>query len=130
MIRVPRTTRTYQVSKDDFPITVEVQAVNLNFCQAVASDVQIARDGVLMDPIPVTVKHDPARLAMGWSIPTPEPLPELVLAEVVVCMFPESAPANSRYQVTIASFKGDAVKTNGSRPTINPRKIKLKFLYR
>ena len=130
MFRIPRTTRTYQVAGDDFPINVEVQAIGLKFCQAVASEVQIARDGILTDPIPLTAKKDPDRLAISWTIPKPEASPELVLTEVIVCMFPKTAPANSRYQVTIASFKGDVEKTNGSRPTINPRKIKLKFLYR
>jgi hypothetical protein len=130
MNRVPRTTRTYQVAREDFPINVEVQAMNLSFCQAIASDVQIAKDGMLIDPIPVTAKEDAARLAIGWTIPKPDPSPELVLTEVVVCMFPETAPANSKYQVTIISSKGDVEETNGSRPTINPRKIKLKFLYR
>jgi hypothetical protein len=130
MIRIPRTTRTYQVAGDDFPINVEVRAVGFGFCQAVASDLQIAKDGMLIDPIPVTIKKDPARLAVSWIVPKPESSPELVLTEVIVCMFPETAPANSRYQVTIISFKGDVEKTNGSRPTINPRKIKLKFLYR
>jgi hypothetical protein len=130
MNRIPRTTRTYQVAGDDFPINVEARAMNLSFCQAVASDVQIAKEGMLMDSIPVTAKKDPARLAIGWTIPEPKLSPELVLTEVVVCMFPKAAPANSKYQVTIISSKGDMQQTNGSRPTINPRKIKLKFLYR
>jgi hypothetical protein len=130
MIKVPGKIRTYQVAEDDFPIRVEIQAVNLGFCMAVAGDVQVKKNGAVMDPIPVTVSSDPVNLAIGWSIAVPVHPPELILLEQIDCMFPDNPPSNSGYRVTITSEKGDVARTFGSPPTINPRSIKLKFVYR
>jgi hypothetical protein len=129
MIKVPDKIRTYRVLEDDFPIKINVQAKNLDFCIAVAGDVQVKKNGSVMDPIPVAVASDPVNLAIDWSIAIPVHPPGLTLLEQIDCMFPDNPPSNSKYRVTIKSAKGDVVKTSGSPPTINPRSIILTFLY-
>ncbi|MBI3280026.1 MAG: hypothetical protein HYZ57_09320 [Acidobacteria bacterium] len=130
MTKVPGATRTYEVTKDDFPVRIEVVARNLPFCQAVASDVQIVEDGITVESAPVTVENDPAQAAIRYEISKPVRPPDLDLVQNIDCTFPDDAPAHSRYEVSIHSTAGDVANTTGSRPTINPRTVTLTFRYR
>jgi hypothetical protein len=123
--------RKYELKKADFPITVQVAARNLPVCQAVASRVQVKQGGQVTGSIPVAQEQeDPAHSAMGYQIPDPGTGPGADLIQNVDCWFPDGAPEDSRYIVTITSALGDQATTRGSRPTINPRTITLTFLYR
>lgn len=130
MKKLTGATRTYEITKDDLPIRIDVMAENLAFCQALVSDVQIKKDGAVAASFPVNVIDDPANNAIRYEIPEPTQQPDLVMVQVIDCTFPDDTPDKARYKVTITSAKGDVEKTNGSRPTINPRTIILTFSFR
>lgn len=122
--------RTYEVSEGDFPIQASVQAVELPFCQAVVSDVQIKKDGAPAGAEPVIVVDYPANLSIHYEIRLPGKAKPADLVQVIDGTFPNNPPDASRYRVTLTSAAGDVEETAGTPPTINPRTIVLKFLYR
>jgi len=122
--------RTYEVRAEDFPIAIEVAAMNLPICQAVASRVQVKQNGAVTGSFPVTVTDAPLNRAIRYSIPPPSEGPDADLVQNVDCTFPDDAPDDSRYEVTIAPAQGEPAKTTGWCPTINPRTITLTFQYR
>ena len=130
MKKVPGVSRTYEVLAGDFPLRIEVKAMNLDFCRVVTSDVQVKKDGVVLDPIPLAVTEDHDNLLVTFDMPLPAYPPDLDLLEQIDCWFPDLPQDNSKYTVTITSATGDVEQTSGSPPGINPRSIILKFYYR
>ena len=122
--------RTYRVTAADFPIAIEVVAKKLPICQAVASRVQVTQNAAVTDSFPVTVTDDPGNKSIRYSIPKPTKGPEADLVQNLDCVFPDDAPEDSRYEVTITSALNKRAKTTGSRPTLNPRTITLTFQFR
>jgi hypothetical protein len=122
--------RSYAVKSADFPITVIIAAKNLPACRAVVSAVHILVEGNPGGTITVKPVDDAAALTTSHSIQRPSALTSADLVQTIHATFGATAPANSRYEVTITAFTGDTATTTISRPTIDPGIAVLVFKLR
>jgi hypothetical protein len=122
--------RNYEVNAADFPINVLVAAKGLPICQAVASRVQVKRNGQVTGSIEVAQEQYPVHCTMDYQIPDSGAGPGVDLIQNVDCWFPDDPPQDSCYELTITSAQANQATTKGFPPTINPRTITLTFLYR
>ena|SRR5258708_36016792 len=119
--------RTYEVKAADFPIAVLVEAQNEPACRAIASDLQVVKDGALAETIPVNAIDNPANLSTSYAIPRPRTAVPCDIVSVLHCWFDDKAPDTAAYKITITAQSGDTATTKVGVPTVNPGMANLVF---
>jgi hypothetical protein len=122
--------RTYRVKPADFPIQIIVAARNLPTSRVVVSVVHILIAGNPGGTIEVKPVDNATALTTSYSIRRPAQLTSADLVQTIHATFGATAPANSRYEITITSSTGDTATTTISRPTIDPGFAVLVFQLR
>jgi|WetSurMetagenome_2_1015567.scaffolds.fasta_scaffold297221_1 hypothetical protein len=121
--------RTYEVTATDFPIQVKIRAKELNNCDAVPSDIHIARQGSLEQIVPVVVSK-PDSITITYEIQNPDPDSECAMTQSIPCYFPDDCNDAACYEFVISAADGTTEKTTARVPTINPSFVTLAFLYK
>ena len=116
--------RLYLITPADFPITVEIEAVELPANQAFVADTRIAVEGVPVDQQPVTVTE--TGFTKTYSIVKPKQK-ECDLLSVINGWFADEATKKSKYVVKILANSGDEAQTRMFRPSVNPSAAFLVF---
>jgi hypothetical protein len=109
----PHEGRDYKVTDEDFPITVEIEAKNLQANQALVADTLIMVNYDLKGKQKVTVVELGAIKTYTIELPDQNPCQ---LVSTIDAYFPDSADDTAAYEITITSKTGDIGKTTISRP--------------
>jgi hypothetical protein len=117
--------RQYKATASDFPITVEVTAVELADNLAIIGSVREVADGVLVAR-KTPVVSTPSALIKRYVIDRPTRIP-CDVTHHVDGWFSLDAPGTARYGVTIVSATGDAAQAILRVPSINPNFANFSF---
>lgn len=116
--------RLFVVTSADFPLSVEIESVNLRANQAYVGDCRISVNGR-----PVTEQHVNFTAngnILTYSISKPAQK-KFELLSVVTGFFDDDSTDNSRYVVRIKAASGDNGQTKLFPPAVNPAAAFLVF---
>ncbi|SRR6266542_94673 len=122
--------RKYQVASVDFPLQIEIRAINLAVNRAVVSDVRVSRDGVLVETTTPALTTDQDQRLITYQIARPTQAPPLHVTQTIEGFFANNAPDNARYEIVITAASGDKAPPTSIRvPSINPGAAHLTFQF-
>ena len=119
--------RKYRVTVADFPIAVEITAVNLTNNFAVVGSVREVVGGVLVARH-TPVVSSPLPLVKTYAIDLPTNVP-CDVTHHVDGWFPPDAPETARYVVKIVSANGTTAQSTLRMPSINPNFANFSFSF-
>jgi hypothetical protein len=120
----PQPGRLYLLTPADFPISIEIEAIELPANQAFVANTQISVGGTPVGEQPVKVKE--TGLIKSYSISKPAQK-KCDLLSVINGWFADQATDKSKYVVKIVAASGDAAQTKMFRPAVNPSAAFLVF---
>lgn len=119
--------RKYAVTAEDFPITIEITAVDLLDNLAVVGSVRDISGGMLVSKRTPVVSA-PSALVKRYVIDLPADIPSDITHHVD-CWFPAIAPGTARYTVSLVAATGAVASATLRVPTINPNFANFSFSF-
>lgn len=117
--------RQYRATASDFPIAVEITAVELTDNLAIVGSVREVAGGVLVRRKTPAVST-PSALVKRYVIDRPTQIP-CDVTHHVDGWFPSDAPDTARYGVSIVSATGATAQATLRVPSINPNFANFSF---
>lgn len=120
--------RTYAVTASDFPLRLEIVAVNLPANRAIVGSVRVSRKGVLASTKTVAQTVNQAIRTISYAIAKPAEKQPVTITHTIECFFDKKA-ANARYEIAITAADGSSAPTTVRPPTLNPGTAHLTFQF-
>lgn len=133
--------RIYQITDDDYPIEVRIEAKDLESFLAVVSEAMVTRpDGTMVTRFPLPLDEPGGEpLVREFVIPDPaDPSTPAAarytkpanITTLTLTSFATANGENPRYEFTITAASGDVETTINRRPTVGEGRVPLTFRYR
>ena len=120
--------RLYEVTLEDFPLRVTIEALNMPANRAIVGEVRLESGGLIMARTLPELTLDAGAHTIRYEIARPSLAPA-TLTQTIDGFFDAGVPANAKYTITIANASDDVQEDTSIRvPTINPGSARLTFL--
>ena len=120
--------RTYKVKRSEFPLSITIAPKNTSGNRATMVVVGHIREikGSQIDERAAAVTD--AQGVITYDIGAPQNAGTVEMAQTLLGFFATAEKDTARFEITIATSRGDQVPTFIRRPTFNPGTATLKFL--
>lgn len=119
--------RVYEVAPEDFPLKIEVEAVNLAANRAIVGELRLETGGEVVSTVRPELEEDQDNRTIRYRIE--RPASAATITQTIDGFFNAKAPDNARYAITITAATGDSQPVGIRVPTINPGTARLTFVF-
>ena len=119
--------RTYKVKRNEFPLSITIAPKNTSGNRATMVVVGHIREikGSQIDQRDANVTD--AQGVITYDIGAPQSAGTVEMVQTLLGFFATAEKDNARFEITIATSRGEQVATSIRRPTFNPATASLKF---